>query len=96
MIVRTSCDADKDIEKVWFHFETERPGKGDLFHADVLDTIGYILQYPGGFQLRYRHFRFAPLAVFRYYIIYSIEDEAIVIHRIRHMHQRPMKRYFGR
>ena len=96
MIVRTSSDADQDIERVCFQFESERPGKGDLFHTDVLDTIGYILQYPGGIQLRYRHFRFAPLAVFRYYIIYSIEDEAIVIHRIRHMHQRPMKRYFGR
>ena len=40
-------------------------------------------------------FRFAPLRKYKYQVIFSIGQNRITVHRIRHMHQRPLKRYFG-
>lgn len=65
------------------------------FEEDVDRTFSYITQFPYGFQERKPPFRFAPLRTFRYSIIYSMEDDEIIVYRLRHMHQRPMKRYFG-
>jgi plasmid stabilization system protein ParE len=95
MEVLYSAEADRDIDEAWFALETGHPGEGERFHADIRATMAYIEGWPRGFQIRYGHYRFVPLAVFRYHIIYSIEGEFIVVHRIRHMHQRPLKRYFG-
>jgi plasmid stabilization system protein ParE len=95
MEVRYSEEADHDIDEAWSTLETSRPGEGERFHAEVRATMAYIELWPRGFQIRYSHYRFVPLAIFRYHIIYSIEGEFIVVHRIRHMHQKPLKRYFG-
>ena len=89
-------EAEEDTEQAWFTLETIRPEEGERFHAEIRATLDYIEAWPRGFQVRYRFYRFAPLAVFRYHMVYSIEREFIVVHRIRHMHQCPLERYYGR
>jgi len=95
MEVLYSAEADRDIDEAWFSLETGRPGEGERFQVDIRTTMAYIERWPRGFQIRYGHYRFVPLAIFRYHIIYSIEGKFIVVHRIRHMHQRSFKRSFG-
>ncbi len=95
MEFRIGVEAEEDIELARLFYEAEALGLGERFHADVLATLDYIGLWPKGFQLRYLHYRFAPLAVFPFHIIYSLEGDFIVVHRIRHMHQRPLRRYFG-
>ena len=58
-------------------------------------TLAYIEKFPKGIQVRRSPFRFAPLAVFRYSIIYALEGDDLVVYRVRHMLQKPLKRYFG-
>ncbi|MBZ0206016.1 MAG: type II toxin-antitoxin system RelE/ParE family toxin [Flavobacteriales bacterium] len=65
------------------------------FEADMEQTLAYIEQFPNGFQERRPPFRFAPLAVFRYSIIYALEGNDVVVYRVRHMPQKPLKRFFG-
>ncbi len=36
-----------------------------------------------------------PLGTFNYHVINSISSERIIVHSIRHMHQQPLKHYFG-
>lgn len=95
MDLRIASEAEEDIELARLFLEADRPGLGERFHADIHATLDYIEAWPRGFQVRHRHYRFAPLTVFRYHIIYSIEGAYIVVHRIRHMHQRPLKRFFS-
>lgn len=58
-------------------------------------SISYIRQYPIAYQMRRPPFRFAMVGRFKYFIIYAVVGNVVVIHRIRPMHQRPLKRYFG-
>ncbi len=93
IIFLPEADADLAMVRLWYS-----SGDGHAvqrFEEEVDRTIGYISQFPNGFPMGRLPFRFAPLAKFRYFVIYTIEDDAIVVYRIRHMHQRPMKRYFG-
>ncbi|MFN6177377.1 MAG: type II toxin-antitoxin system RelE/ParE family toxin [Flavobacteriales bacterium] len=69
---------------------------GPRFREELERCWRYIVQYPNGFQIRFRQFRYAPLDVFPYHVIYSVGQQSIVVHRICHMHQRPLKRYFGK
>ena len=69
---------------------------GPRFRQELERCWRYIAQYPYGFQIRHRQFRYAPRAIFRYHVIYSVGERSIVVHRIRHMHQRPLKRFSGR
>ena len=95
MDLRMAAAAEEDIEHARLHLNTESPGIGDRFHADVLDTLRYVLLHPKGFQVRNEHFRHTPLSTFRYVVIYSIEADHIVVHMVWHMHRRTLKNYFG-
>lgn len=95
MEVFISLQADADIAEAQTYFDSDGREIGERFHQDVLETLGYIAQFPGGAQIRSGHFRFAPLGKFKYIFIYSIEVDCVVVHRLRHMRRRPLKRYFG-
>jgi len=95
MEFRFAAEAEEDIEQARLFLEAYKDGLGERFRAEIRAALDYIEVWPRGFQIRYEFYRFAPLAMFRYQIIYSIEGEYIVVHRIRHMRQRPLKRYFG-
>lgn len=60
----------------------------------MLRTLRYLAQFPAGIQVRSKVYRYAPLQVLRYHLVYSIEGMVVVVHRVRRMYQRPLKRYF--
>jgi plasmid stabilization system protein ParE len=93
--LRINLMADRDAQRITEEFNNEDPEKADRFRQDLINTFSYILQYPGGFQFRFRNYRYVPMTTFRYHVIYSLRGEIITIHRIRHMRQQPLKRYFG-
>ncbi|MEO5586036.1 MAG: type II toxin-antitoxin system RelE/ParE family toxin [Flavobacteriales bacterium] len=96
MEIIISSVAENEIEEIRNSLGSDGFELSDRFHLDVLQTLRYIAQFPGGVQIRSKMYRYAPLQAFRYHLIYSIEGEVAVVHRIRHMHQRPLRRYFGR
>lgn len=87
--------ARADAMGVQRSLETGSPGAGRRFRDDLEQSWRYIMQFPGGCRIRYRHYRFMPLGTFNYHVINSISSERIIVHSIRHMHQQPLKHYFG-
>jgi plasmid stabilization system protein ParE len=85
--------AGQEVDEIQASLEADGPGKGVGFRSDLIATLRYVQQFPGGFIVRYKAFRFAPLQKYKYHVIYSIGHNRITVHRIRHMHQRPLKRY---
>ncbi len=90
-----SAAARKDTADAQRYLEELRTDAGPRFRNELERCWRYIIQYPHGFQIRHRQFRYAPLAVFPYHVIYSVGQRSIVVHRIRHWHQKPLKRYSG-
>jgi plasmid stabilization system protein ParE len=90
-----SAAARKDAADAQRYLEGRTTDAGPRFRDELERWWRYIAQYPQGFQVRYRQFRFAPLDVFPYHVIYSVGQQGVVVHRVRHMHQRPLKRYSG-
>lgn len=87
--------AEQEVDEIQASLEEDGPGKGIDFRTDLIVTLRYVQQFPGGFSARHKAFRFAPLRKYKYHVIYSIGQNRITVHRIRHMHQRPLKRFFG-
>jgi plasmid stabilization system protein ParE len=86
----------KELREIMMAFRLRRDGS-DLRFEEALDReLRYLINTPNGYQLREPPFRFAMLDDFKYFLIYAVKNDAVVIHRIRHMHRRPLKRYFGR
>jgi|JI9StandDraft_2_1071091.scaffolds.fasta_scaffold21941_3 plasmid stabilization system protein ParE len=92
---QVSAAARKDAADAQRYLEGQTTDAGPRFREELEHCWRHIAQYPHGFQVRYRQFRFAPLDVFPYHVIYSVGQQGVVVHRIRHMHQRPLKRSFG-
>ncbi|MBK9417512.1 MAG: hypothetical protein IPN62_09525 [Flavobacteriales bacterium] len=84
-----------DMRNAMAWFRDRRDGSEERFEDAVDAELTFIRQYPFGYQLRRPPYRFAMVRGFAYFIIYVIVGRVLVIHRIRHMHQRPFKRSFG-
>lgn len=87
--------ARREVIDIQRYLEDDTPGAGARFRVDLGKCWRYIAQFPQGFQTRHREYRYAPLDVFRYHVIYSVGSRTITVHRVRHMHRRTLKRYFG-
>jgi plasmid stabilization system protein ParE len=96
VILKVTPQANKDALRIQRELEGFSTGMGVRFREELERCWRYVLQYPGGFQFRFRNYRYTPLAIFQYHVIYSLRGEIIIVHRIRHMRQQPLKRYFGR
>ena len=94
--VKISGLAVKEIIEIQRYLEEANEGAGVRFRADLERCLRIIEQYPGGAQVRYRNYRSIPIEAFNYHVIYAVRTNCIVVHRVRHMHQRPLRRYFGR
>mgnify|MGYP001599609282 CR=1 FL=1 len=92
IIIRPQAEADLERARQWHD-----TGDGHIakrFEKDVDRTFNYIAQFPQGFQEQ-SHLSFHAIGDIPLPIIYSIEEDDIIVYRVRHMHQRPIKRYFG-
>lgn len=87
--------ARADIRNAMGWFRDQRDGTEARFEEAFDRELTFIRQYPFGYQLRRSPYRFAMVERFKYFIIYAVVKDVLVIHRVRHMHQRPFKRYFG-
>jgi plasmid stabilization system protein ParE len=72
------------------HYETQRPGLGDEFAAEVQRTIDRILQYPEAWSLLSRRTRRCPTNRFPYGIIYQVRGDTLLIIAVMHLHRAPL------
>ena len=92
MRFQVTSTARKDSLRIQMELEGDSTGMGVRFRGELERCWRYILQHPGGFQIRFRNYRYAPLDIFKYHVIYSVRGRTITVHRIRHMRQEPLKR----
>lgn len=88
-------EAKDDIEAIGDDLGEVDVALADRFNADVIETLRYVVKFPRGSPARFEKYRLAHLDSFKYSVIYSLEVDKIVVHRVRHMRQKPLKRYLG-
>ncbi|MBK8580597.1 MAG: type II toxin-antitoxin system RelE/ParE family toxin [Flavobacteriales bacterium] len=94
--VKVSGAAAQEILEIQRYLEEANVGAGVRFRTDLERCLQIIQQYPGGARIRYRNYRSIPIEAFSFHLIYAVRSNCIVVHHVRHMRQRPLKRYFGR
>lgn len=67
-------EAIDDALKAWNWYESQQPGLGERFEADLEACYDYLEINPGHFQLSHPPFRKAHLSKFPYSVAYEIRE----------------------
>ena len=70
-------------------YEIEQIGLGDRFENEIKDSLLRIQQFPLAWSSENKKIRRYLVHKFPYKIIYSIQDDAIVILAFAHIHRKP-------
>lgn len=87
--------ARADLRNIMARFHEMNDGSAARFEAVFEAELIHLVRHPKGYQVRRPPYRFALVGRFKYVIIYVVEGDSMVLHRIRHTHRRPLKRYAG-
>ena len=82
-IARLEFDEAKEF------YETERPGLGTQFDEQIKHSLLRIQQYPQAWPLERKEIRRYIVHKFPYKILYSIQDDKIVVLAFAHLHRQP-------
>jgi hypothetical protein len=82
-------DAEKEFLESSLYYNSCQPGLGLDFASEVHQTISRIFQYPQGWTLISRNCRRCLVKRFPYGIIYSVEDDIILIIAVMNLHRKP-------
>lgn len=81
-----------DIELAFSWYEEQRTGLGYEFIDYVEQSVINICASPEIYQLTHANFRGCTVRKFPFSIIYTIEDEGIIVHSVFNNRQDPEKR----
>lgn len=65
------------------------------FRNALQDRLKFIEENPPGYAIRRKAHRPAHINKFPYVVWYCMEGDDIVVYRVRHGKQRPLKKYTG-
>ena len=82
-IARLEFDAAKEF------YEIEQPGLGTRFEEQIRNSLLRIRQYPQAWPSERKEIRRYLVHKFPYKILYSIQDEIIVVLAFAHLHRQP-------
>ncbi len=89
-------ESAEEIRQAQLWYEVQRPGLGERFRYELRDCLRFMEEHPHRFALRRPPFRAARLSRFPYVVWYAIEGNDLVVYRVRHVKQRPLKQFEGR
>ncbi|MBW7898248.1 Plasmid stabilization system protein [Candidatus Brocadiaceae bacterium B188] len=81
--------AKLELEDATAFYELEYLGLGKRFKQEVKKSIKRIIEYPKACSIERGDVRKCLLHKFPYKILYSIEDDHILIIAIAHLHRKP-------
>jgi plasmid stabilization system protein ParE len=81
--------AEKELEEIETHYDSEREGLGDQFREEVLATISRILKFPNGCQALSKTVRRCTTKRFPYGIIYYVIPNKVFIVAVAHDRREP-------
>ena len=88
-----SAKASRDIETIIKWYDDKSISAGDWFLTEVNTFISKIVKNPERFTIATTDVRRCLLKKFPYKIFFSFENNTVIILRIRHNKQKPLKRY---
>jgi len=78
-----------ELKEAATHYEIEFPGLGKRFRKEVRRAADRIAAYPTAWAVSSPGLRNCILHVFPYKLIYSVEDEHLLVIAVAHQHRRP-------
>jgi len=82
-------EAEKEFREAARYYENEAPGVGVAFVVDLHKTVAAILDNPLAAQTVRKSIRKKVLARFPFNVLYSVEDEFVLIVAVAHQKRRP-------
>lgn len=89
MIAEFLPEAEDEFREATRYYETEAPGVGVVFVAEVRRAVGWIAENPYAAVAVGNGIRSKPLNHFPYNILYVVEPELILIVAVAHKKRRP-------
>ena len=81
--------ARREYDEAKEFYETEQPGLGSQFKEQIRHSLLRIQQYPQAWPPERKEIRRYIVHKFPYKILYTIQDETIVVLAFTHLHRRP-------
>ncbi len=82
-------EADEEFREAARYYESEAPGVGLAFIAEVHRTMSIVVSHPRAAKRIRGSIRKKPLTHFPYSLLYSIESDLILIVAVAHHKRRP-------
>ena len=82
-------EAEDEFREAARYYETEAPGVGVAFVAEVRRAVGWIVENPYAAVAVGNGVRSKPLNHFPYNILYAVEPDVILIVAVSHQKRRP-------
>lgn len=93
LIIDTSRKATVDLKKIISWYEDQSPGLGERFLNSMNTKLKRIAKQPQEFMFVSKNVQRAHLKEFPFYIFFTKEALTIIILRVRHQKQKPIKRF---
>ena len=89
MKIRILKVAQLEFNESKAYYEIEQAGLGHKFEAEIKNALKKILQFPNAWPIERSGIRRFVSHRFPYKILYSIENDEILIIAFAHLHRRP-------
>ncbi len=89
MIMEILEIARREYDEAKEFYEIEQPGLGTQFEEQIRHSLLRIQQYPQAWPTERKEIRRYIVHKFPYKILYSIQDEKIIILAFAHLHRQP-------
>lgn len=89
-------EALQEIRQAQLWYEVQKPGLGERFRRDLHECLRFVMENPPGFAVRKKEYRAALLSDFPYVVWYAMEGEDVVVYRVRHGRQKPLRKFTNR
>ncbi len=89
MIMKILEIARREYDEAKEFYEIEQPGLGTQFERQIRPSLLRIQQYPQAWPPERKESRRYMVHKFPYKILYSIQDEIIVVLAFAHLHRQP-------
>lgn len=89
MKLRFLSIAEKELSDAISHYEHQRPGLGHDFAAEALRAADRALAFPAAWPVMQSGIRRCRFNRFPYALLYAIEDDALLVIAVAHMHREP-------
>ena len=81
--------AKADLRDAFRYYEKKKEGLGEEFLDDFYKTRFWISEHPFAAPVIYKDFRKAKFHIFKFLLVYSVEQEEIVVVAVMHRRRDP-------